>query len=49
MKQKAKRKLDGSIGNPTKRKKSLKNRQHLFKKAKNMMEEAFFRFPHLPE
>ena len=39
---KAKRKQDGSIGNAKKRKRATNN-------SINRMDEAFLRFPHLPE
>ena len=47
--QKAKRKQGGNIGNAKKRKRTSKNRKTLSNNSINRMEEAFLRFPHLPE
>ena len=44
-----KRKQDGKIGNATKRKRISKHQENIFNSAINKMEEAFLRFPHLPE
>ena len=47
--QKYKHKQDGNIGNAKKRKRTSKNKQHISNNSINRMEEAFLRFPHLPE
>ena len=47
--QKAKRKQDGSIRNAKKRKRTSKKKEILSNNSINRMEEAFLRFPHLPE
>ena len=47
--QKTKRKQDGSIGNTTKHKTISKKKQTPSKYLINRMDEAFLRFPHLPE
>ena len=46
---KVKRKQDGGIGKAKKRKRTSKNKQNLSNNSINRMEEAFLRFPHLPE
>ena len=45
----AKRKLDGRIENPKKFKRISEKKQKLVKNSYNRMDEAFLRFPHLPE
>ena len=47
--QKFKRKQDGNIGNAKKRNRASKNKQRNSNSSVNRMEEAFLRFPHLPE
>ena len=46
---KAKRKQDGGIGNDKKRKRTSKKKQNPSNNSINRMDEAFLRFPHLPE
>ena len=47
--QKTKRKQDSNIGNAKKHKRCSKNRENISNNPINRMEEAFLRFPHLPE
>ena len=47
--QKTKRKQDGKIGNARKRKRTSKKKQNPSNNSINRMDEAFLRFPHLPE
>ena len=47
--QKAKRKQDDNIGNAKKRTRTSKNEENPSNNSINRMDEAFLRFPHLPE
>ena len=47
--QKAKRKQDDDIGNTKKRTRTSNNEENPANNSINRMDEAFLRFPHLPE